>query len=74
MELQNHVPALISQTVLHTLLQSKPGGRLENEVPSLVDPQHDSKFLHGRHRTEAAKKYLHPDDKWWIVDLYVDGK
>ncbi len=20
------------------------------------------------------KKYLHPDDKWWIVDLYVDGK
>ncbi len=73
LELQNHVPALISQTVLHALLQGVPGGRLEDEVPSLVDPKHDLKCLHGRHRIEAAKKYLHPDDKWWIVDLYVDG-
>ena len=38
-----------------------------------VDINHDLICLHGRHRIEAAKKYLHPDDKWWVVDLYSDA-
>ncbi len=77
-ESQNHVPALISQTVLNGLLEQIPGGQLslnpQDKTPLHVDPKHDLKCLHGRHRIEAAKKYLHPDDKWWIVDLYADGK
>ena len=78
LEPQNHVPALISQAVWHTLLEHLPGGQSSlnppNGAPVQVDPQHDLKCLHGRHRIEAAKKYLHPDDKWWIVDLYTDGE
>ena len=64
LELQNHIPALISQTVLNALLKRVPGGRLEDEVPIPVDPKHDFKCLHGRHRIEAAKQYLYLDDKW----------
>ena len=78
LEPQNHVPALISRTSLNALLEYVPGGlsslNLHDETPVHVDPNHDLTCLHGRHRIEAAKKYLHPDDKWWIVDLYADGK
>lgn len=78
LEAQNHVPALISQTVLNALLEHVPGGlaslNLRDQTPVHVDPNHDLKCLHGRHRIETAKKYLHSDDEWWIVDLYADGK
>ena len=72
------MPALIPQAVLHTLLEHIPGGQSSlnphDEVPIKVDPHHDLKCLHGRHCIEAAKKYLHPDNKWWIFDLYTDGE
>ena len=29
--------------------------------------------LHGRHRLQAGKLYLYPEDRWWVVDLYDDG-
>ena len=74
---QHHVPALVSKTVLNALLEQVPGGQSglspQDKSPVHVDPKHDLKCLHGRHRLEAAKKYLHPDDKWWIVNLYNDG-
>lgn len=80
LESQNHVPALISRAALHTLLEHIPRGQSsldlkdKDGVPFLVDPPNDLTCLHGRHRIEAAKKYLHPDDKWWVVDLYADGE
>ncbi|KAL5331286.1 hypothetical protein ACEPPN_000816 [Leptodophora sp. 'Broadleaf-Isolate-01'] len=27
--------------------------------------------LHGRHRIEAAREFLLPTDRWWVVDLYL---
>ena len=80
LESQNHVPALISRAVLQTLLERVPGGQSslnpqdKNKTPVQVDLDNDLTCLHGRHRIEAAKKYLHPDDKWWVVDLYADGE
>jgi hypothetical protein len=29
--------------------------------------------LHGQHRLRAASKVLPPHDRWWLVDLYLDG-
>ena len=75
LEPQNHVPALISPLVFNALVERVPGGlNPQDQTPVLVDPTSDLKCLHGRHRIEAAKKYLHPDEKWWIIDLYVESK
>jgi len=30
--------------------------------------------LNGQHRIEAAKRYLAPNDRWWIVRIFVDGQ
>ncbi|ELR09839.1 hypothetical protein GMDG_04322, partial [Pseudogymnoascus destructans 20631-21] len=27
--------------------------------------------LHGRHRIEAGREFLHPGDDWWTADLYL---
>jgi hypothetical protein len=29
--------------------------------------------LHGRHRDQAGAEVLPPTDRWWTVDLYLDG-
>ena len=29
--------------------------------------------LYGKHRLEAAKAFLDPTDKWWVVDIYRQG-
>lgn len=68
LELGHHVPALISQEVYNTLAMVLNQGA----EPAFVEPMEDITYLRGRHRIEAARKYLHPDDMWWIVDLYAD--
>ncbi|KAJ5793400.1 uncharacterized protein N7503_009378 [Penicillium pulvis] len=44
-----------------------------NKPPYLKFPNGQLKALHGRHRIQAASKALFPNDRWWIVDLYLDG-
>ncbi|KMU92686.1 hypothetical protein CIHG_10512 [Coccidioides immitis H538.4] len=36
---------------------------------------HNSKLhgLHGRHRVQVVSELLPPVDRWWMVDLYLDG-
>ena len=80
LEPQSHIPALISRAALHSLLERIPGGqsslspRGKEKTPIQVEPRDYLTCLQGRHRIEAAKKYLHPDDKWWVVDLYAVGE
>ena len=62
LEPQNHVPTLISQTVLNALLEKvsegQPSLKPWDGTPLFVDAKHVLKCLHGRHRIEAAKKQL----------------
>ena len=78
LEPQNRALALISQNTFHTLARLAPGGeaglRAQSTDPAFVMPPQILTCLQGRHHVEAAKEYVHPDDKWWVVDLYADSK
>ena len=73
----NHVPTLIKRKVLADALGN--GGSLDVSLggcgePSLLEVEEPLVCLHGRHRLAAAKQYFfQPEQKWWIVDLYLDG-
>lgn len=79
---EHRIPAVISQkdldlaikhsaTSLESLLTHSSG-----QPQDLKFPQHHSLIcLHGQHRVEAAKRWakLSPKEKWWVVDLYLEG-
>jgi hypothetical protein len=76
---EHHIAALIGQDAFNRALQIS---RLERatlmdreEVPPRLELDADDRItcLHGQHRIEAAKQYLNGSDKWWIVDLYLEG-
>ncbi|BDD59040.1 hypothetical protein MAP00_004277 [Monascus purpureus] len=58
LDIDNHVPAIVSQQDLSLALQKKRMSRL--------------RALHGRHRVQAGAEILPPADRWWTVDLYSD--
>ena len=73
---QNHVPVLIGQVILDQALRkySIPRSSLKSlDEPELLTIDTELTYLHGRHRLEAAKDVLAADDKWWVVDLYLEG-
>jgi hypothetical protein len=72
-EPENHVPALISYSALPQA--SRPGGLGGSvfEEPQRFIPEYPLRVLHGRHRLEAARRFLKGADRWWVVDLYSDG-
>ena len=73
-EEEHHIPAKISQDMFDELDRQVVGGITPSSEPERVRPSRSLTYFRGRHRIEAAQKYLHPDDKWWIVDLYADGE
>ena len=74
LEPDHYISALVSRNTLPQVLRSGNIGHLFLEEPQLFEPEHPLIYLHGRHRLEAAKKYLAANDKWWVVNLYADGK
>jgi hypothetical protein len=82
LEPRNRVPALIEQSDFLAVLDlSKltPSNLLDNpeETPPRLKLPQDLRLscLHGRQRIEAAKAVLRkPKDRWWTIDLYIDGK
>lgn len=76
---EHYIAALISQPDLEAAIQRSGTSqaallRTVEEPPKLeILEFRPLKFLHGRHRLQAASEYLSPDDDWWIVDLYSDG-
>lgn len=73
----NYVPTLINRKVLADALGK--GGSLDVSLGgcgelSLLEVEEPLICLHGRHRLAAATRYFfQPEQKWWIVDLYLDG-
>lgn len=78
---ERHIPALISQRSLElaTKHTGTSAGNLlcPQELPLELKfpPGHHLKCLHGQHRVEAAKQWgeLLLKDRWWAVDLYLEG-
>jgi hypothetical protein len=76
-EAENYVPALISSSDLpsnhfHAHTTSNAVGRQSDDLPVLC-PDRPLVYLQGKHRLEAARRFLSPSEEWWIVNLYSDG-
>jgi len=87
LEVDHHIPAVVDQHRIDVALEdarrkdrwnastlpsesatiNKKDGYPELEFPGGIE------CLHGLHRIEAAKECLLPNEKWWIVDLYLPG-
>ncbi|KAH8800830.1 hypothetical protein F5884DRAFT_862755 [Xylogone sp. PMI_703] len=63
---ENHVPVLVSRRIL-----PREPFRVGDDY-QVFDPDQPLVYLEGRHRIEAARKFLEGDDRWWVVDLYSD--
>ena len=77
LELENHVPAVVSHDQYQRIVATLPKGELQlrdlYEEPPQANLAEDLVCLHGKHRLQAARRFLGLGDKWWIVDLYTDG-
>ena len=78
---QYHVPAVITKEQLDGALTSaeSPADALLSKDPEqwplLTFPDdYRVQCLHGRHRIEAAKRFLSISDRWWVVDFYTSGQ
>ncbi|RMJ21833.1 hypothetical protein PHISP_07299 [Aspergillus sp. HF37] len=78
-DIDNHVPAIISRRDLAAALQQAqvPARALMTNIaerlPTLRFSAGQLWGLHGRHRAQVASEVLPPLDRWWTVDLYLDG-
>ena len=76
LEPDHHIPVLIEQEKLDRALELSNVGQSDlldfRRVPPTLsfDGLEPIFALHGRHRIEAARRFLDPFDQWWVVDLY----
>lgn len=78
LDIEHHIPAIVKERDLQKSLSvsNVVGGDLfKRGAPPELKFAADVTLicLHGRHRLEAAKKFLLPGDLWWTVDLYSEG-
>lgn len=78
-EVDNYVPVTVSRSALADALQlaDVPARTLllgsGNQIPFLKFSSGQLLGLHGRHRLCAGSKLLAPLERWWTVDLYLEG-
>lgn len=79
-DIQNHITAVVSrrhlkrarraaQITADDLLTKPP-----EKNPVLCFSPGQVHCLHGLHRLKAAEKILAPSERWWTVDIYLDGE
>lgn len=79
-EVQNHITGVVSRESLQAALRAahKTPDELRTTTPHSVPHLHFSAgqvlCLHGQHRVRAGAEVLPEEDRWWTVDLYLDGK
>ena len=76
LELEHYVPALVNRQALDAVLSEARMNAMDllqcGEPPTL-NVTFPLVCLHGKHRLHAAGQFLNPNNKWWVVDLYLDG-
>lgn len=78
-ELVNYVPAMVSRQALAEAIQNAGISARSlllstgMDIPMLSFPRGQLIGLHGRHRLYAGAKVLAPTERWWTVDIYLDG-
>lgn len=79
LDAENHIPAIVARHNLNEVLGH--AGILQTSFvihspvryPLLNFGPGELRGLHGRHRIQAASELLPNIDRWWMVDLYLDG-
>jgi Protein of unknown function (DUF3723) len=78
-DLRNHITAVVSRESLQSALRAArktPDELLTtvpNNFPRLEFRAGQVLCLHGQHRVRAGAEVLPAGDRWWTVDLYLDG-
>ena len=75
-EPEHHIPVITKINVLEQALQRAniSMSRIKSlDEPTFLEFDDNLTYLHGRHRLEAAKEFLPPDENWWIADFYLEG-
>lgn len=79
LDVKNHIPAITSRQDLNDALERAriPRGSLmtgfTDQSPLIRFSPGKLLGLHGRHRIQVGSELLAPIDRWWMVDLYLDG-
>lgn len=78
LDIRNHVTAIVSRRHLRrachaTGLTTEKLKSRQQQYPRLCFRERQVHCLHGQHRLKAAEETLPPSDRWWTVDLYLDG-
>ena len=83
-EVENQIPASISDTELNSILQESQLTRVHLQsslsngtYPKLNTSNRKIYCFHGKHRLRTAEWFFEPDDQWWTVRLHIfppDGK
>jgi len=71
---EHHVPVVVSRQRLNDALRtdkSSVEALRSAKEPGLLSLNESVTYLHGAHRLEAGNSFLHPDDRWWVADLYL---
>ncbi|KAF4765573.1 hypothetical protein HAV15_003280 [Penicillium sp. str.  len=80
LDVQHHVTALVTRRHLkHARREAQISAEelltnLPDKYPFLSFPSGQIQCLHGQHRLRAAAEVLAPSERWWTVDLYLDGE
>lgn len=78
-EPENYIPVLITKENLKRALKASKLKRAALQSPAkdgslrFLKPAKNQELfcLHGRHRIEAAKKFLPDTDQWWTIRVYL---
>lgn len=80
LDVHNHVPVSVSRRDLTDALRNANATHQSllikdaRQLPRLAFTPGQLHGLHGRHRLQVGAEVLPPADRWWTVDLYMDGK
>jgi hypothetical protein len=74
------IPAVVNEAELEDILRTNNLTReiLQRTIyvknnrnrPKIILPNFKLRCMHGKHRIEAAKRFLKPPETWWTIKLY----
>lgn len=76
LEKEHYIPVIIDEAQLSRICQQsnvEAKSLLSGTLVALNCGDIRLSCLYGQHRLAAAKEFLEPGDKWWSVDIYIQG-
>lgn len=74
---QHYVLILIDEATLDQILRKNNISRFslkDLDEPKLLRVDKEIIYFHGKHRLKTVKDVLEANEKWWIIDVYLENK